>query len=66
MAILSQSDIVVLDEPTSNLDIDGKHWYQELLGQLEASTILIIASNEADDMQICTEFIHIPDHAPSN
>ena len=66
LAILSKTDAVVLDEPTSNLDVAGKEWYQQLLTELNDATTLIIASNEADDMRLCSEFVHIPDYLPSN
>ena len=66
MAILTQTDVLILDEPTSNLDEQGKAWYQELLEEVDEATTLIIASNESSDMAICSQFIHIPDHSPSN
>jgi len=53
LAIFTDSDLVCLDEPTSNLDEHYKQWYQELLEMHLGDRTLIIASNERFDYRIC-------------
>ena len=48
-AVLSDSKCVLLDEPTSNLDREGKDWYQILLAENIGDRSLIIASNEPEE-----------------
>lgn len=47
LAFFSDTSIILLDEPTSNLDLEGIHWYQELLSQQKRDRIIIISSNQA-------------------
>ncbi len=50
LAVLADSAIVLLDEPTSNLDTSGIAWYRGLLEEfLGENRILIIASNKEED-----------------
>ena len=53
LAVLTSSELVSLDEPTSNLDEHYKQWYQELLETYLGDRTLIIASNERFDYRIC-------------
>lgn len=65
LAVCTEASAVVLDEPTSNLDEEGKAWYASLLQRLGADTTVLIASNEPRDMEFCEDFIHIPDYSDS-
>ncbi len=65
LAVCTDAAAVVLDEPTSNLDEEGKEWYASLLQGLGPDTTVLIASNESRDMEFCDEFIHIPDYSDS-
>jgi ABC-type multidrug transport system ATPase subunit len=65
LAVCTEASAVVLDEPTSNLDEEGKEWYANLLQRLGPDTTVLIASNEARDMEFCHEFIHIPAYSDS-
>ena len=48
LALYSRSEITFLDEPTTNLDDQGVHWYhQELAGC--GNRLIFIASNSAGD-----------------
>jgi ABC-type multidrug transport system ATPase subunit len=49
LAILFQSDIILLDEPCSNLDDDGVGWYKNLINNYAANRILIICSNRREE-----------------
>ena len=59
LAVLTSSELVSLDEPTSNLDEHYKQWYQELLETYLGDRTLIIASNERFDYRICGRKIEL-------
>lgn len=65
LAVCTAASVVVLDEPTSNLDEEGKEWYAQLLEKVGPTTTVLIASNEPKDMDLCDQFIHIPDYSDS-
>ena len=45
MAILSHVPMILLDEPTMNLDKSGISWYLELISQFAGNRTVIICSN---------------------
>ena len=49
LAIVSKSDLLLLDEPCSNLDADGVQWYQQLLHDFSPNRSIVIASNHKDE-----------------
>ena len=61
LAIGSKTNILLLDEPTTNLDQQGMEWYQELLDKYSDNRLLIIASNVEADYQRCDRFLNIMD-----
>ncbi|MFM2268155.1 MAG: hypothetical protein RL757_1596 [Bacteroidota bacterium] len=61
LALATQQPIVLLDEPTTNLDSQGFAWYQELISRFGASKLIIVASNVADDYSFCTHHLNILD-----
>lgn len=62
LALCTQAGVVLLDEPTTNLDAEGKTWFQDLLAEYCADSTVIIASNDEDDLRSCTERIFLPDY----
>jgi len=56
-AFFSVSDLLLLDEPTTNLDRDGVALYQNLLEQNLAGRLLIISSNVPEEYTLCKEVI---------
>lgn len=58
-AILSKSNILLLDEPFSNLDQEAKSWYENLLVNNRRNRTLIIASNEPLEYAQCENRIHL-------
>ena len=45
LAIMADSDLLLLDEPTSNLDLKAKEWYKELLLEFAGSRSILVGSN---------------------
>ena len=59
LALATDSAAVILDEPTSNLDLEGKAWFSTLIEEHLEGRTLIIASNEASDFKACEKFIDL-------
>lgn len=58
LAFFSDSPVVILDEPTANLDRQGAAWYQEQVRQLTEPSdrppqLLLIGSNLPDEYDFC-------------
>jgi ABC-2 type transport system ATP-binding protein len=49
LAMLSKTDLLLLDEPCTNLDAAGVRWYQELLAWCSGKTTVVIASNHKQE-----------------
>jgi len=64
LAFLTQGKLLLLDEPTSNLDTQGVDWYQSLIQNYSADRLLIIASNQKHEFEFCNEQIDILDYKP--
>ncbi len=63
LAILSDTPILLLDEPTTNLDAQGSAWYRQLLTEYGQQRMVIIATNIEEDYQFfCQEVISIFDY----
>lgn len=63
LACLSNSDILFLDEPTSNLDVEGEAWYLSLLKKSSLEQrILIIGSNQEKEYSFCDAQLNITNY----
>lgn len=58
IAFLFHSEVILLDEPTTNLDQNGYDWYDQLLSEIGGRTLLI-ASNQAREYGVCQDLIEI-------
>ena len=58
-AIFSNVDVVLLDEPGTNLDEDGIALYKQLVSEHFENRLLIISSNDINEYDFCEERIDI-------
>lgn len=49
LAILSDTEILLLDEPCSNLDSNAVDWFQKLVSQFAMDRMIIVASNNQEN-----------------
>lgn len=60
LACCSDSKILFLDEPTSNLDQNGETWYFDLVAQTKkADRVIIIGSNQEKEYAFCEEQLSV-------
>lgn len=59
LAFFSVSPVVILDEPTSNLDRQGMNWYRDEVRQLDVDQLLLIGSNQPDEYDFCPNVIDV-------
>jgi ABC-type multidrug transport system ATPase subunit len=62
LALASNSSVVLLDEPSTNLDLQGIDWYKKLVQDLTGEKLVIIASNDPHDLELCKSQINIMDY----
>lgn len=62
LAICSDTELLLLDEPTTNLDKQGFDWYQELINEYTNDRLVIVASNVEMDYHFCDEHLSILDY----
>ncbi|MBU6340438.1 MAG: ABC transporter ATP-binding protein [Bacteroidetes bacterium] len=62
MAICANTPLLLLDEPATNLDVQGIEWYKNLIAQYAADRLVVIASNDPHDAEFCPQHIHITDY----
>ncbi|MFZ1616144.1 MAG: ABC transporter ATP-binding protein [Flavobacteriales bacterium] len=60
LAILSDTPLLLLDEPASNLDTEGIAWYRELLlVHLEGRTLLVASNRQAEETFACDRSVEV-------
>ncbi len=60
-ALMHSPELIILDEPTSNLDQEGKDSVYKIIKEESKSAIVIIASNEQSDLSFCSTEIKLED-----
>lgn len=59
LAFFAQAPVVILDEPTANLDRQGAAWYYEQVRQLGPDQLLLIGSNVPDEYDFCPNVLDV-------
>ena len=63
LAILSDTHVVLLDEPASNLDKQGIEWYRSLISEHREDRIVIVCSNsQLQEFDYCGHSIEIENY----
>ncbi|HEY4337048.1 MAG TPA: ATP-binding cassette domain-containing protein [Puia sp.] len=61
-ALFSDTSVLLLDEPCTNLDSDGIALYRELIAGHAAHRLVIVSSNDLQEYDFCEEKINIRDY----
>jgi len=62
LAFCSDTPMLMLDEPTSNLDTQGVDWYLSLVQKFAEDRLTIICSNQLHEYSFCNESLNIADY----
>lgn len=61
LAMFSEVPLLLLDEPTTNLDKQGITWYLDLIQQFTQDRILVICSNNPSEYDFCEKKVAMED-----
>ncbi len=61
LALCTDAPVLLLDEPTTNLDLNAVRWFKNLVETHTGDRLLVIASNDPGDLELCREEINILD-----
>jgi ABC-type multidrug transport system ATPase subunit len=59
LAFFSDTPILLLDEPTTNLDEDGIALYHQLIQNYTANKLVIVCSNDKQEYSFCEEVLEV-------
>lgn len=63
LAILSDTSLLLLDEPTGNLDKSGIKWYHELIESYARNRLVIVCSNHQEEEYVfCNQQLTLEDY----
>ncbi|GAB3203666.1 ABC-type multidrug transport system ATPase subunit [Pontibacter aydingkolensis] len=62
LALYSDTKLLLLDEPTTNLDQEGVAWYQEHVDKNRADRLVIVGSNINHEYAFCDQHLRISDY----
>jgi ABC-2 type transport system ATP-binding protein len=64
LAVLSDTPVLLLDEPATNLDAQGLRWYNGLVEERSANRLVIVASNDPQEYAFCKHTIDVTAFKP--
>lgn len=59
LAVFSDTDILMLDEPCTNFDTTAIEWYQNLMEEYTSERLVLVASNQPHEYSFCKEIINL-------
>ncbi|MEL7148905.1 MAG: ABC transporter ATP-binding protein [Bacteroidota bacterium] len=59
LALFTDTPVIILDEPTTNMDEKGIKWYQEQILKMLNNRLIIVASNQLHEYHYCKDIISI-------
>lgn len=59
LALFSETEILFLDEPTSNFDRENINWYLEVIEQAAKNKTLIVCSNQQYEYSFCQNVLNV-------
>lgn len=62
LAFCADTPLLMLDEPTANLDTQGIDWYLQLIERFSSNRLTIICSNQEHEYQFCQNRLNISDY----
>lgn len=62
LAFCSDTPVLLLDEPTSNLDKEGISWYNSLVQEFSQQRLLVICSNQEHEYTFCRHRLYLADY----
>lgn len=65
IALFSNNEVLLLDEPTSNLDESGILWFQKEIIKLKGIKTILICSNQKFEYEFCDEILNVTNFKPS-
>ena len=63
-ALMHSPEVLIFDEPTSNLDEDGKKVVYKIIEDESKNNIVVIASNEERDLEFCQDKLLLENFKP--
>lgn len=60
-AVMHEPDLLILDEPTSNLDADGIEMVKRTVNEQLTGSILVVATNDAEEAMWCSRKLTLGD-----
>lgn len=60
-AFFSDTSCLLLDEPTTNLDLEGIALYKQLINDHHQNRLIIVCSNDENEYYFCNEKLNITD-----
>ncbi len=61
-AIFSDAPLLLLDEPCTNLDVNGYELYQRLIQDYAKNKTIVVSSNDINEFSFCENVINVMDY----
>ncbi|WP_026902856.1 ABC transporter ATP-binding protein [Pedobacter glucosidilyticus] len=62
LAFLSDTPILILDEPTANLDEQGSNWYLEMIKKYSQNRLILIGSNQPQEYSFSENHLYLANY----